>query len=152
MAIKRAIAYTRVSTNEQSIEGISLEMQVSKAKAYCHLNDLPLKHVFSDIASGKTTKRPGLQEALGSCERGDVLIVYSLSRRSRSVMDTLTIADSLTQRDIDSVSLSERRDASTPAGRLVLTILSGMNQWGREQLAERTLNGMIILVTGNGRN
>ena len=140
--MKRAIVYTRVSTNEQSIEGVSLEMQKSKAKSYCHLNDLLIKNVFSDIASGKTTKRPGLQNALGSCGRGDVLIVYSLSRLSRSVMDTLAIADSLNQRGVDLVSLSERIDTSTPSGRLVLTVLSGMNQWEREQLAERTRDAL----------
>ena len=42
----KAIGYIRVSTEEQSREGISLDMQATKIRAYCELNDLELTEII----------------------------------------------------------------------------------------------------------
>jgi len=44
----KAIGYIRVSSDEQAREGLSLEAQEKKIKAYCELKDLELVSIFKD--------------------------------------------------------------------------------------------------------
>ncbi len=61
----QAVGYVRVSTVEQATEGISLDTQKAKIRAYCELNGLTLVNIFEDAGkSAKNTKRDGLQELL----------------------------------------------------------------------------------------
>jgi site-specific DNA recombinase len=50
----KAIGYIRVSTEMQVNEGVSLDAQTAKIKAYCELNDLELIEIICDagIATG----------------------------------------------------------------------------------------------------
>ncbi len=68
-----AIGYCRVSTDEQAREGVSLETQRSRIRAYCEAKDLELVDMLTDDGiSGKTLERPALRELLQRCERGEV--------------------------------------------------------------------------------
>src|SRR5512143_899149 len=91
----RAIGYVRVSTEEQAREGVSVDMQQTKIRAWCELNDCALADIYTDagISGKRADNRPGLAQALASCTPGSVLIVYSLSRLARSTRDTLDIAE-----------------------------------------------------------
>lgn len=56
-----AIGYIRVSTHEQAQEGVSLDVQHDKLRAYCKLHDIKLVDVRADEGiSGGTMERPGL--------------------------------------------------------------------------------------------
>ncbi len=136
----KAIIYLRVSTSNQAIDGVSLEMQESKARAWCELNDYEVKGVFTDAGiSGKSThNRIGLQDALNACENGGALIVYSLSRLARSTKDTIEIADTLQTKGVDLVSLSEKIDTTTAAGKMVFRMLAVLSEFERDQVSERT--------------
>ena len=82
----KAIGYIRVSTEEQAKEGISLDNQASKIKAYCESQDWELEKVFSDEgSSGKDMKRQGLRELLSFLEadHADVVVVYKTDRLTR---------------------------------------------------------------------
>ena len=46
--MKKAVGYVRVSTEEQAREGVSLENQEAKIKAYCELNDFVLIEIVAD--------------------------------------------------------------------------------------------------------
>lgn len=140
----QAIGYVRVSTQQQADDGVSLEMQTAKLHQWAELNDAALVAVHSDEGlSGKTTRRPGLQAALTEAKRRKcALVVYSLSRLSRSTRDTLTIADELDAAGCDLVILRERVDTTTPSGRMVFRMLAAIAEFEREQLAERTSHAM----------
>ena len=45
---KTAIGYVRVSTQEQATEGVSLDAQRDKLRAYCKLNGLKLIDILAD--------------------------------------------------------------------------------------------------------
>ena len=64
--MQKAIGYIRVSTQGQADEGVSLEAQRAKIRAWCELNDAELVAVFEDAGlSGASMKgREGLDAAL----------------------------------------------------------------------------------------
>ena len=142
--MQTAVAYIRVSTADQATEGVSLDAQEAKIKAWCLLNVFTLAGVFIDAGiSGKaTTNRPELQAALAACSKGGALIVYSLSRLARSTRDTLDIADKLQRKGVDLVSLSERIDTTTAAGKMVFRMLAVLAEFERDQISERTITAM----------
>lgn len=137
----QAIGYIRVSTEEQSREGVSLAGQRAKLNAWANLHDHTLVQVFEDagISGKRADNRPGLQAALeAACEARCPLVVYSLSRLTRSVQDALTIAKRLEKHGADLVSLSESLDTTSAAGRMVFRMLSVLAEFERDQLSERT--------------
>jgi DNA invertase Pin-like site-specific DNA recombinase len=141
---KQAIIYLRVSTTGQAEEGVSLDAQESKARAWCELNDYEVKAVFTDAGiSGKSTaNREGLQNALDSVSKDNALVVYSLSRLARSTKDTIEISERLNKKGVDLVSLSEKIDTTTAAGKMVFRMLAVLSEFERDQVSERTSAAM----------
>lgn len=138
-----AIAYIRVSTEGQAVDGVSLDAQRAKIEAWCELNDYTLAAVHVDAGlSGKNVKRPGLQAALSDCRKGSALVVYSLSRLSRSIRDTMDIGDKLARIGADLVSLSEKIDTTSASGKMVFRLLAVMNEFERDQISERTTTAL----------
>jgi len=137
----KVIGYVRVSTEEQAREGISLEAQKHKIAAWAEALDGELLFIAEDAGiSGKLIRnRDGLRRAIeATCAEKAVLVVYSLSRLSRSTRDTLMVADKLDKAGADLVSLSERIDTTTAAGKMVFRMLAVLNEFERDQISERT--------------
>lgn len=140
----RAVGYVRVSTEGQVAEGVSLELQRAKISAWAALHDAELVAVFADEGvSGSRADRPGLLQAIAAAKRERAaLVVYSLSRLSRSTLDTLRLAGDLERAGCDLVSLQEQVDTSSPAGRVIFRVLAALAEFERDQLAERTRQAM----------
>jgi DNA invertase Pin-like site-specific DNA recombinase len=150
---QHAIGYIRVSTSMQAEDGQSLDAQRAKIEAWASLNDYALKtvHVDAGISGKRIKNRPGLQAALADCGKGDALVVYSLSRLSRSIRDTLDISDHLAKSGADLVSLSEKIDTTSAAGKMVFRMLSVMAQFESDQISERVTFGMQHKKAQGGR-
>jgi len=136
-----AVGYTRVSTEEQAREGVSLDAQKARIEAWALANETTLVGFFEDagISGSRTENREGLQKAIGmACEKRAILVVYSLSRLSRSTKDTLALAERLEKAGADLVSLSERIDTTSAAGKMVFRMLAVLNEFERDQISERT--------------
>jgi len=137
----KAVGYLRVSTESQAMKGVSLEAQREKIRAWTTAHDYELICIEEDAGiSGKLIRnREGLQRAIeAACEEAAVLIVYSLSRLSRSTRDTLALVEKLNRAGADLVSLSERIDTTTAAGKMVFRMLAVLNEFERDQVSERT--------------
>lgn len=138
------IGYLRVSTPGQADDGVSLEAQQARIEAYSVANGLELSELFTDAISGKRQdNRPELQKALDrACREGAVLVVYSLSRLARSTRDTIDIGERLDKAGADLVSLSEKIDTTTAAGKMVFRMLAVMAEFERDLVSERTASAM----------
>ncbi len=140
----QAIFYLRVSTEQQANEGVSLEAQQAKLNAWAELNDATVLGVYSDAGiSGTKDDRPGLLAAMqAACKHKACLCVYSLSRLSRSTTTTITLADELNRAGAELVSLSEKIDTTTAAGKMVFRMLSVLNEFERDLVSERTATAL----------
>ena len=137
----QAIAYVRVSTEDQATEGVSIDAQRAKVAAWCLANDYELVEVFTDagLSGGRADNRPALQAAIElACKTKAALIVYSLSRLARSTKDTIAIGEKLDKAGADLVSLSEKIDTTSAAGKMIFRMLAVMAEFEKDQIAERT--------------
>jgi site-specific DNA recombinase len=139
--MKQVVLYSRVSTIGQVTNGQSLSNQISRLRQYCALKNYTNIIVLTDNGvSAKDTKRPAFQKMLELVKQNKVesIIVYSLSRFSRSVSDCLNTIQMLNKYNVSFHSLSEDINTDSPIGRFFLVILSGLSQMEREQIGERT--------------
>src|SRR4051812_45369527 len=144
----RVVSYCRVSTEIQAAEGVSLDAQRGRIAAWCAANGggLDPADVFLDagISGKRYDNRPGLTAALDAVTAapGAVLLVYSLSRLARSTRDTIAIAERLERAGADLVSLSEKIDTTSAAGKMVFRMLAVLAEFERDLIAERTRAAM----------
>lgn len=127
------IGYARVSTKRQ---GDSLDTQRET------LEDYGCEKVFTDTISGAKSERPGLDAALEVMRDGDVLVVTRLDRLGRTALDTLRTIHELDERGVPVIMLDPALDTRTKEGKLMVTIMSGLAEWERDLLIERTKEGM----------
>lgn len=142
----KAVGYVRVSTNEQAREGVSLDNQIAKIKAYADYNGLDLLEIVNDAGmSGKTLEREGVQKVIALCNKKEVshVIVYKLDRLTRSTKDLLNIVeDTFKKNDVQFHSLNEKIDTSTAQGKFFLTLMGAMAQMERDLISERTKDAL----------
>lgn len=125
------IGYARVSTNSQDLQ---LQRELL-CQAGC-------ARIFEEKISGAKKERPELLRMMDHLREGDVLMVSRLDRLARSTIDLLAIADQLNGIGAGLKSLSEPwLDTTSPAGQMILTIFSGIAQFERSLIVERTRAG-----------
>jgi len=138
----KAVGYVRVSTEEQAREGLSLDAQEEKIRAYCTAKGWRLVRIYRDEGfSGKDLNRPALQEMLRDLKADGIqaVVVAKLDRLTRSVRDLGYLIDDLFD-GVALASVEESLDTTTAGGRFVLNILGAVAQWERETISERTRN------------
>lgn len=139
------IGYIRVSTIDQVKDGTSLERQEEQIKAYCLLKGIPkIDFIYDRGVSGYKSTRAGFQELIARCSKDvRMVIVYDLSRLSRSVRDTLAfVEDVLGKNGVEFVSLQNDIDTTTPMGKMFLTFSAALNEFYRDEISFKTKKAM----------
>ena len=98
--------------------------------------------IFGDKASGKDMDRPGWKACVRDLQAGDLLVIHSLDRLSRNVVDTMKTLEDLAARSVRVKVLTLDFDSQTPIGRFVFAMMSAFAQLERETIQLRTLNGL----------
>jgi site-specific DNA recombinase len=145
-----AIGYTRVSTEEQAKEGISLDVQEDKIRQYAKLNNLKLVDIIIDEGkSGKDLNREGIQKVISLCKKKtiDHLIVYKVDRLTRMVIDLLNLVKDVFEfNGVQFHSITEKIDSSSAMGKAFLTIIGVMAQMERDLISERTKTALQFKI------
>ena len=139
---KLILGYIRVSSLDQVRDQESLPRQEEKIRSYCKLKELDEPMIIADEGvSGYKDNRQGFQQLIELCKQNRVktLIIYDLSRLSRSVRTTLSFIEDLIQKQgIEFVSLCQNIETNTPHGKAFLTLISVFNQLYRDEIAYKT--------------
>ena len=141
----RAVAYVRVSSEQQAESGLSLEHQQEKCRALASLHDYTLTDVIVDAGeSAKTLDRPGMARVLElvKARQVEAVIVLKLDRLTRNVRDLADLLDTFRSRKVALMSVSESLNTETAAGRMVVNLLGVVGQWEREAIGERTRDAL----------
>ena len=133
MANGKKIAYVRVSTIEQN-----------DARQKEALKDYDIDKWFIEKVSGKDTNRPQLQLMLDYIREDDIVYVTEFSRLGRTTADLLATVNKIESTGAKFVSLKEKFDTTTPAGRLMLTMMAAISEFEREMILERKREGIAI--------
>ena len=128
------VGYQRVSTVDQNTDR--------------QLDGVELDKVFTDKASGKDTNRPELARALDYVRDGDTLVVHSMDRLARSLVDLRRTVDELTQRGVQvrfvKEGLTFSCDESDPCAVLMLSVMGAVAEFERSMILERQREGIAL--------
>lgn len=139
--------YTRVSTREQALEGYSLDAQERLLVDYCKSRKYKIYKIYTDkgVSAKDIKHRAGMLSLLADAKekRFDIILVWKLTRFTRNLSDLTVTCDFLDRLGISLVSFSEAFDSSTPAGRMVRSMLGTVAQFEREVIAENVALGLL---------
>jgi site-specific DNA recombinase len=135
--------YRRRSTDDENqpytieAQGVSLHAYVQSQERWRIVKD------WVDDASGATTERDGLKQAMRAVKAGliDVLLVYRVDRFSRNLRDTVTLLDELDKHNVVFRSATEPFDTATAIGRMLVQMLGMFAQFERDLIVDRVTNG-----------
>jgi DNA invertase Pin-like site-specific DNA recombinase len=125
------IGYARISTADQNL---SPQTDVLSA-AGC-------EKIFTDVASGARTQRPGLDQAISFCRKGDILVVWKLDRMGRSLPHLIEIIQQFGKMAVGFQSLTEKIDTTSPGGRLTFHLFGALAEFERDLIRERVQAGL----------
>lgn len=126
----KRIAYLRVSTAEQTparqIEGLK------RLADELHIETL----------SAVARRRPVYEDVIRRLRTGDALVIWDLDRAYRSSKDAINELDALHARGVHFHIANLHLDTTAPHGKLIYTILSGLAEFERDLLVQRTKEGI----------
>lgn len=136
----KAAIYARVSTADQSAA-----MQLRELREYAKRRGWKIVSEYVDEGiSGAKASRPALDRLMAESHRRkfDAVVVWRFDRFARSVSHLLRALETFKSQGVEFVSYSEQIDTSTPAGKMVFTVLGAVAELERSLIGERVKAGL----------
>lgn len=131
------LGYARVSTSHQK-----LTHQISELKNAGVRED----RIFTDMMTGATDEREGLQRLLARAEKDDVIICTKMDRLGRNTADMIRVVDGCYKKGIAIRFLENGLSTEGTMGKMIIQILAAVAEAERERILERTNDGRIAAL------
>ena len=148
----RLIAYVRCSTQEQATEGVSLDAQEARIRAWADAVDADLVDVIVDaaVSGGKPlADRPGgakIAALLDSRKpEADAVVILRLDRLGRDAAESLVLLKRFRTSKVGLVSVADRLDLGTPQGRAMAGMAAVFAELEKSLIAQRTTDALSEL-------
>ncbi|EAP9254204.1 recombinase family protein [Salmonella enterica] len=136
------LGYARVSTSQQK-----LALQIDELKNAGVRED----RIFTDMMTGATDEREGLQRLLGRAEKDDIIICTKMNRLGRNTADMIHIVDACYKKGIAIRFLENGLSTEGTMGKMVIQILAAVAEAERERILERTNEGRVAAMAAGIR-
>ena len=137
----RVAIYARVSTGDQHVE-----TQLHDLEKYVALrNDWTLVENYIDEGiSGTRESRPELDRLMADARKRclDLVLVWRFDRFARSTKHLIDALSEFQHLGIDFCSYSENVDTSSPAGKMLFTVIAAIAEFERAIIVERVRAGL----------
>jgi DNA invertase Pin-like site-specific DNA recombinase len=127
------LGYARVSTTDQNNQ-----RQIDELIAF----GVDPSDIWTDTASGRNMHRPGWESCWRDIRRGDLLVIYSIDRLGRDLVEVVQTVKALHEKGANLKVLSMDIDTRTPTGMLMFVFVAAMAEWERKLMLERTKHGL----------
>jgi len=154
-----AVAYIRVSTEEQAREGVSLADQERRIQEYAQFKGLTVTQFFRDegvSAKVPLNERPEGVKLLATIEPEEgpkTVLATKLDRMFRSALDCLSNIDNWQKQGVTFhlIDLGGNAvDVDTAMGKMFITMLAGFAEMERNLISERVTQGMAQVKAEGG--
>lgn len=140
---KNAAIYVRVSTQEQSKHGLSVDNQIQALTEYCNNNNYNIVNIYNDAgisARKKYKNRPALMQLINDCKLGkiDIILFTKLDRWFRSVSNYYEVQDILDECKVPWRAIWEDYETETSSGVFKVNIMLSVAQAEADRTSERT--------------
>lgn len=135
------IAYYRVSTERQGQSGLGIEAQQAKVQQMAAERGATVVAEFTEVESGRKADRPQLAAALAEARRlGAAVAVAKLDRIARDAELVLRLSREAAANGMAGFLFADLPDvdATTAAGRMVLTVMASVAEFEARRISERT--------------
>lgn len=132
--------YVRVSTEEQSKKGYSLQNQIQECKEKAGTNEV-IEYV-DDGYSGEFLERPGLSKLRKDVQAGQIEAVYCYDpdRLSRKLMNALIIDDEFRSKGVEIIYINGEY-ADSPEGKMFYSFRGAISEFEKAKINERMTSG-----------
>ena len=141
---KLFFAYTRVSTQRQGVEGVSLEAQRRAIQDYAQRQNLAITQWFEERQTAAKRGRPIFVQMLSLLRKGKAngLIVHKIDRSARNLKDWADLGE-LVDTGVDIHFANENYDLRSRGGRLSADIQAVVAADFIRNLREETKKGIL---------
>lgn len=142
--IGKIAIYARRSEEKETGESIKNQISICRSYLERFYKNPTIDEYFDDDYSGRNMSRPDFNKMMVLVRKGyyEAIVFWKLDRVARNALDFLELHKELDKIGVNLISVTEGFDPSTPAGKLMMTMLAAVAEMERKNISQRVISNM----------